>query len=76
MGPFTNLESTGSDGSQTAYVSSWYDSGAYFVYSSNPWIRRSGAYYNGVLASQFYFNKGTGATFGHVGFRLVLTLQQ
>ena len=73
IGPFTNLESSGSNESQTSYISSWYASDANFVDSSYPWFRRGGHYGTGVLASQFDFGRYTGANGGYVGFRLVLT---
>ena len=75
MGPFTNLKSTGSNGNQTAYISSWYTSYAVFVDSSYPWFRRGGRHDSGTLAGQFYFTGHTGGTDGYIGFRLVLTPQ-
>ena len=75
MGPYTVLKSSGSNGNQTSYVSSWYTSYAYFVDSSYPWFYHGGRCSHGVLAGQFNFSRYTGDTDGGVGFRLVLTPQ-
>ena len=70
MSPFKNYL----DGDNNSrYHSSWYASHAYFVDSSLPWFSRGGNFSNGVLAGQFYFDRHTGASYGSVGFRLVLT---
>ena len=70
MGPFQEYMGGAKSG---VPHSSWYMSNAYFVDSSNPWFSRGGIYYNGVLASQFYFDWGEGVANSIFGFHLVLT---
>ena len=45
---------------------------AYFVDSSHPWFFRGGAYYYGVVAGSFAFNRSAGYANSDISFRLVL----
>ena len=51
----------------------WYGEHSDFIDSSYPWFIRGGYYCYGVLASQFYFNRYTGAVDLNIGFRIVLS---
>ena len=69
MGPFYFYADK--DGNKR-YHNNWYSDYSYFVDSTYPWFVRGGYYDDGVLAGQFYFGRGTGGGFTHVGSRLVL----
>ena len=69
MGPFQNYL----DGDNNSrYHNSWYADFSIFVDSYNPWFRRGGNCYHGVIAGQFDFDRSKGAADSVVGFRLVL----
>ena len=57
----------------------WYFDTAYFADASYPWFLRSDRYDDGVLASQFYFERATGAAdggnYGDIGSRLILAVK-
>ena len=70
MGPFYYYQ----DGDNNNRVhNSWYADNSYFVNSSYPWFDRGGVYSDGVLADQFYFDRGTGGAGSNIGLRLVFT---
>ncbi len=68
MGPFYSYF----DSDVKWYHNSWYADGSHFVYSTYPWFRRGGHFFDGVRAGQFDFNEHTGSPAG-CGSRLVLT---
>ncbi len=69
MGPFYNYL----DGDNNSrYHNGWYNDYSYFVESTAPWFVRGGGCNDGVLASQFLFDRYTGAVYTYVGSRLVL----
>ena len=51
----------------------WYSDYSNFVFSSLPWFRRGGDYFNGDNAGVFYFGYYTGAADNNYGFRVVLS---
>ena len=51
----------------------WYSDYAGFVYSSDPWFRRGGHYFDGVNAGVFGFGYGTGEGSTYYGFRVALS---
>ena len=52
--------------------SNWYGDYANFVYSSYPWVMRSGYYNSGANAGAFFFDSGFGGAFINVSARAVL----
>jgi len=73
MGPFAAATYTGSAGSHTRSIGSWYTDQAWFVDSSYPWFFR-GAYIGcGLIAGMFAFNLHDGRTMDNVSFRIVLS---
>ena len=70
MGPFASYV----DGDNySRNHNSWYNDNSSFVHSSDPWFSRGGNYYNGILASQFNFDRHTGENSTKYTFRIVLT---
>ena len=70
MGPFASY----ADGDNySRNHNSWYSDNSSFVHSSDPWFSRGGNYYNGILASQFNFDRNTGENSTKYTFRIVLT---
>ena len=76
VGPFKSF--IDGDGDTTATTtksrshSSWYNSLSRFASSSNPFFLRGGTSKSGVLGTQFYFDRYTGAANANVGYRFVL----
>ena len=68
MGPFQSMRY----GTQTRYVSSWYDDESSFVINGNPWFLRGGFYNIGTGAGVFYFSNAHGNASSNYSFRLVL----
>ncbi len=68
MGPFQSIVY----GTQSRYVSSWYDDESSFVNSYSPWFERGGAYHSGSAGGVFAFGRDNGRVAGALGFRLVL----
>ena len=58
--------------SSSSSNSSWYSDYSYFPTSSNPFFVRGGVYSFGSSAGLFYFDYGTGDSFGNVSFRVVV----
>ena len=50
----------------------WYNDYAYFPYSSGPWFRRGGSYYNGSNAGVFHFNLYNGLAISSYSARAAL----
>ncbi len=50
----------------------WNNDYAYFVYSSYPWFRRGGLYYNGSFAGVFFFNTSDGDSGNYYSARAAL----
>ena len=50
----------------------WNNDYAYFVYSSSPWFRRGGNYYDGSNAGVFYFDNGNGDSYSSNSARAAL----
>ena len=70
MGPFTDR----TYGSQVRQVGSWHDDEAWFVWTGYPWFRRSELASDGVGAGVFSYNPSNGEAYGHVSFRVVLSV--
>jgi len=73
MGPFGTVTYTGSNGSQTRAISSWYADQAWFVSSYRPWFARGGAHYIGLDAGVFAFSNEHGRVLNDESFRIVLS---
>ena len=56
----------------TGIYDNWYGDYANFVYSSYPWVMRSGYYNSGANAGAFFFDSGFGGAFINVSARAVL----
>ena len=70
MGPFVGY----ADGDGAArWHNKWYNDIGEFSFSSFPWLGRSGIFSYGLITSQFYFNRSTGAAAADQSFRLVLS---
>ena len=72
MGPFYYYKE---DNNITYYHNNWYEDFSHFILLSNPWVIRGGVYPDGVLASQFFFGRSTGAALANSS-RLVLTIKK
>lgn len=70
MGPFKNVIYANN---LSRYISSWYDTKAYFVSATAPWFYRGGAYANGTESGIFTFESSTGISGIWGSFRIVLT---
>ncbi len=71
MGPFQSM----GYGSQTRYISSWYDDESWFVNYVTPWFIRGGYYSHGTDAGVFDFRYELGRANNAIGFRLALAIQ-
>ncbi len=71
MGPFYYYY----DDPGKRYHNAWYADDSEFVRSSKPWFHRSGRFYVGVLAGQFYFCGTEGYAYPEYGSRLVLSFK-
>ena len=72
LGPFGKLTSTGSSGTQEAYINSFFSGSSGFVDGSYPWFFRGGCVSYGVIAGPSFFDRFTGGVLDSVSFRLVL----
>ena len=76
VGPFKSFIDNDGDTTATTtnsrYHSEWYRGGAEFATTSSSWFIRGNRSENGVLASQFSFQRNTGAANVNMGYRLVL----
>ena len=50
----------------------WYQDDSYSVYSSNPWVKRGGHYYDSTSAGVFFFSFSTGTSSNYISFRVAL----
>jgi len=73
MGPFGTATYTGSKGSQTRYIGSWYADRTYFVDSDNPWFTRGVNCDDGLNAGVFAFYTHSGNAKSWISFRVVLS---
>ncbi len=53
---------------------SWYGEEAWFVSSNGIWFARGGLYASGTRAGVFAFSRDYGIAYGHISFRIVLTV--
>jgi len=73
IGPFANMTYTGSSGSNTLSVGSWYNEQAWFVYRKDPWILRGGIFGGGLSAGIFAHGAEYGRARENITFRVVLS---
>jgi len=73
IGPFGTATYTGSNGSQTRSIGSWYADESWLVSSSEPWFVRGGVCSNGLGAGVFTFNNHDGRVLIWFSFRVVLS---
>jgi len=73
LGPFAEVRYTGSNGTQTRYMGSWYNDQSYFIISSGPWFCRGGLINGGLNAGIFAFIDPYGYILDYASFRVVLS---
>jgi len=73
MGPFGTTTHTGSAGSYTRYIGSWYNDSPRFVYLTVSWFSRGSTFNDGFSTGIFAFDNDYGGGSASLTFRVVLS---